>query len=211
MKKIFLNAIVVAAGVSVLWQTTNGFTTFTSEQLRRSEVRANPIELPKVVLGDQDKQTLSIQDYQGRLLLLDFIFTHCSNLCPRMTNNMQKLYQQTENAAWRDEVFLLTVSFDPQRDTPDRLKAYGKQFGADFHRWKFASAKQSVLQELLDAVGIVVIPQDDGQFQHNAAVHIVDRQSRLADIRDYEKLDVIVEAVDALMSDRMEKPGSQGL
>lgn len=198
MKQALLNAAVIGTGLLVLWQTTNGFTAFTSEQLRRAEVRAKPMALPDIPLKNQDGQTLRIRDYKGHLLLVDFIFTHCAGLCPHMTSTMQRLYRRTENAKLQDQVFLLTISFDPSRDTPKRLKEYGTQFGADFQRWKFASAQHNDLQKLLDAVGIVVIPQSNNQFQHNAAVHIIDRHGRLADIQNYESLEAMMASIHRL-------------
>ena len=202
MKKALLNAAVIGVGVLVLWQTTNGFTTFTSEQLRRAEVRAKPMALPDIPLKNQDGQTLRIRDYKGHLLLVDFIFTHCAGLCPHMTSSMQRLYRRTENAKPQEQVFLLTISFDPSRDTPKRLKEYGTQFGADFQRWKFASAQHDDLQKLLDAVGIVVIPQSNNQFQHNAAVHIIDRHGRLADIQNYESLEAMMASIHRLSAEQ---------
>ena len=206
MKRASLNTLVVCVGILVLWQTTKGFTSFTSEQLRRLEVRASPVELPDVPLRDERGQALSMRDYRGRILLVDFIFTSCAGLCPQMTSGMRALHQRTEDAQLQDDVSLLSVSFDPARDTPQRLRAYGERFGADFSRWKFAYAKRPDLRPLLDAAGVVVIPQSDGQFQHNAAVHVIDRQGRLADIQNYDKPDAIMKAINKLLGAPMNEP-----
>ena len=93
----------------------------------------------------------------------------------------------------------LSISFDG-RDAIPELKGYARRFSALSHEWRVArpfDARQ--LQSLLKAFGIVVIRDRAGEFQHNAAIHLLNRQGRLAAIFDYDRPDLITEHLQSLL------------
>jgi protein SCO1/2 len=197
--KVMVNSIlVVALGIAVLFVSTNGFSAFTSEGVRRLKIRNNPVDLPHVPLVNSTGDTFYIQSFKDKSVLVDFIFTNCSSLCPMVTENFKLLHKKLQESSLKDEVVLLTISFDPERDTPSVLKRYGDSAGARESSWYFATVKnKETLQELLDVYGIVVIPAANGQFEHNSAIHLVDTSGKLAKIYDYDAINEIVQDLGA--------------
>ena len=72
------------------------------------------------------------KDMLGKVWVVDFIYTHCAGPCPLLTERLSKLAESLP-----PEVGLLTVTVDPEGDTPERLRTYAKGYGADPRRWVF--------------------------------------------------------------------------
>lgn len=184
--------VVLAAGAGTLWAGTDGLRAFTSEQARRLAVERSPRRLPEVVLEDQDGVRFTLDEYRGRQLLVDFIYTRCPSLCLALGGSFQQLNRRFDRQVDEENAVLLSISFDPQYDTSATLRAYAKRFGADGERWRFARVgNRAQLEALLDVFGVVVIPDRFGGFQHNAAIHLIDRRGRLAGIFDYDRPDAV--------------------
>jgi len=180
--------VICATGGALLWRGTDGFRAFTTEQARRVAVARSPRLLPPVVLEDQDGRVFTLASYRGEPLAVDFVYTRCVSVCTRLSASFQRLdrAERTRAAARGDRLRLLSISFDP-RDTPDRLRAYAARYEADGRDWRFARVHDAhELPALLSAFGITVIPDGRGDFQHNAAVHLLDVQGRLARVLDID-------------------------
>jgi protein SCO1/2 len=164
--------------------STDGFRAFTSEQARRNAVARNPRVLPGATLEDQDGRAFTLASYRGQPVAVDFVYTQCKSLCSLLSAGFQRL-DGAERVRGADErLQLVSISFDP-RDTPSRLREYAAHYGADGRGWRFARVRDSrELGSLLEAFGIVVIPDGRGDFQHNAAVHLVNANGRLSRVLD---------------------------
>ena len=86
--------------------------------------------LPAVMLVRDDGQTVSLKNEvdDGRPVVLTFIYTACTSICPMISQTLSQL--QSELGANRDKVHLVSISIDPEQDTPERLREYAKRFGA---------------------------------------------------------------------------------
>jgi protein SCO1/2 len=86
--------------------------------------------LPAVTLVRDDGQTVSLKNEvdDGRPVVLTFIYTTCTSICPMISQTLSQL--QSELGADRDKVHLVSISIDPEQDTPERLREYAKKFGA---------------------------------------------------------------------------------
>ena len=192
-RTLFNTALVLALGTVLLFEFTHGLSVFTSEGERRLSVQQNPLALPKVDLIDSDKNNFRITDYQNKIVLIDFIFTHCNSICSMLTQHFKTLSGALQDSGLQAKVVLLTVSFDPQRDSPAVLKRYSQAVGADSGAWRFATvANKNQLQALLDTFGIIVIPAPHGQFEHNSAIHLINEDHKLAKIYDTQAIDKII-------------------
>lgn len=197
---VLLSALAVSLGTWVFWWGTDGFTAFTAETARRVEIMRSPRPLPEVTLEDQDGNTFSLQDYQGKLLAVDFIFTRCTTLCRSMGMIFKQIRDQIPQESLGRDFSLISISFDPEHDDPANLKKYGETYGADGKIWRIARVSDKAqLNSLLDAFGIVVIPDEFGGFEHNAALHLVGRDGRLRLISDIDKAVPFAEQVVALL------------
>ena len=185
--------LVGALGVLALGGATDGFQAFTSEQARRLEVARQPKAPPPVVLEDQDGRRFRLSDYAGRVVLVDFVYTQCRSLCRIAGALVQPLARSLAQEGLAGDVMLVTISFDPARDAPAVLRAYAQKLGADPAHWRFARpADPAQMPALLKAFGVVVLADDNGEFQHNGAMHLLARDGRLTAIYDYEARDEIL-------------------
>lgn len=197
---VLISTLVVSLGSWFFWWGTDGFTAFTAETARRVEILRSPRALPDVTLQDQDGNIFSLQDYQGKLLAVDFIFTRCTTLCRSMGMIFKQIRDRVPKESLGQDFALISISFDPEHDNPANLKKYGETYGADGNIWRIARVPDKAqLQSLLDAFGIIVIPDEFGGFEHNAALHLVGREGRLRLISDIDKAEPFAEQVVALL------------
>lgn len=182
--------LALGAGVGAVGLGTNGFRLFTSEGVRRDAVARQPRALPDVQFEDQDGRHFALSDLRGRLVLLEFVYTRCATLCLALGSAFQQLRQRIAQAHPAAGVLLLTVSFDPAYDDPPRLAEFAERHGGAGPDWRFARPRDEVgLAALLAACGIVVRPDRYGGFDHNAAIHLIDREGRLARVLGLAALD----------------------
>jgi len=176
-----------------IFYATHGLTVFTSEGKRRLEIAENPVTIPNIPLVSSNGEVFNIHDLAGKIVLVDFIFTNCTGICPMMTQNFLAMQKKLKQLSLDEEVILLSISFDLVRDTQSALFEYAKSVGAEPNKWKFSTVKNiSRLKELLDVFGIIVIPAPNGQFEHNGAIHLVNKSGKLAKIYDYEDIELIL-------------------
>ena len=184
MRSLRAIGLVLLAGTGVIWIATDGFHALTSEQVRRLAIAAEPRPVPDIVLQDQTGHNFRLSDYRGTTLVVDFIYTRCPTVCQTLGGTFRQLAERLPV----DEVTLLSVSFDSEHDTPAALSAYARWHGADGRHWRLARViDRHELDVLLDTFAVVVIPDDLGGFQHNAAVHIVDGEGRLTRVLDHDE------------------------
>ena len=128
--------------------------------------------VPDLELIDQDGKPFHLSDFKGKAVLMTFIYTRCPlpEFCPRLASQFARI--QGDLAKTPNDyagTHLLTVSFDPQYDTPAVLRKYGMAYLQDdasgFSHWTFASAPPDKLRALANAFGLVYI-EEDNQISH---------------------------------------------
>ncbi|MCE7902944.1 MAG: SCO family protein [Gammaproteobacteria bacterium PRO9] len=186
-------AFLVLAIGAARWLTLD-FNIWTAEGARRFEVASAPVAAPDVTLdgpGLRDTRLPEVLAANQAVTIVDFIYTSCQTVCQVLGTGFQQLQARIEADAWlKQRVRLLSISFDPARDTTDVLRDHADHLGADPAIWTFARiADQRQLATLLDRFNVVVIPDGQGGYAHNAALLVVDRDARLVRIFDYSELD----------------------
>lgn len=178
----------LALGLSAIGAQTAGFRAFTSETLRRVELLERPKPLSALsVLDEQGRRTTlpGLLADGEKVWLVSFFYSGCNTLCLSLGTNFQQLQRLIDERGLQARVGLLSVSFDPARDTPAALRDYARRMQAEPRIWKLATlAEGRDARRLLDEFGIVVIPAPAGEFDHNAAIHVVDSCARLVRIVD---------------------------
>lgn len=168
---------------------THGFQVWTAEGARRLEVVQQPIAAPPVKVEGPNVAPQNLHQLlagSGHVTIVDFVYTHCESLCLALGNTFQQM-QAALRAEPKDAgVRLLSVTFDPQRDSVERLRWYATELmKADPALWRFVRVPDaSQAQHLLDRFQVVVVPDGRGDFQHNGALLVVDAQGRLVRIFD---------------------------
>ena len=177
-------------GVGALYWQTDGFTALTAEAARRNQVAAHPRALPPVrILDEQDgaQPLAAALRADGRIAIVNFFYTRCMSLCLAQGSQMERLQRAILERGLAGRVRLLSISFDP-RDGALELARYARRMNADENIWQFASiADEAQRDGLLALFGIVVIPAPLGEFEHNAAFHLVTPDGRLARIVDMDE------------------------
>ena len=184
--------LALAAYACSAW-LTHDFQVWTAEGARRLEVALVPIASPGVQIEGPNtaKQTLPqlLADGQS-VTLVDFVYTRCQTVCLALGSTFQQM-QATLQAAPPDDaaagrVKLLSISFDGQHDDPKVLQAYAERLSADASRWRFVRVPDAAqTQRLLADFEVVVVPDGRGDYEHNAALLVIDQQGRLVRIFDY--------------------------
>ncbi len=192
--------LALSVGLFAVWQLTRGITTFTSESWRRASVLERPRTLPRVVLQDQGGQTFGLQELCGRVLVINFIYTQCPGVCSALGSESAQLASRFADPIQLGQVAVVSVSFDPVRDSPERLSQFKARWDPGNTGWRVTRpVSAGEAQALLEVMGVVVIPDGSGGFDHNAALHIVDKSCRLTEIIDLEDFAKAEAAVRRLM------------
>jgi protein SCO1/2 len=133
-------------------------------------------EVPDFSLTNQDGKRVSLKQYRGKVLLVTFIYTRCpfQDFCPRMSRNFDEIYKQIGDDG---ATHLLSISFDPENDTPKVLRKYGftvahTQDGALFKRWEFAVPRAADLPRIADFFALTVTPEG-GLITHNLSTAVI--------------------------------------
>lgn len=133
-------------------------------------------EVPDFSLTNQDGKRVSLKQYRGKVLLVTFIYTRCpfQDFCPRMSRNFDEIYKQMGDDG---ATHLLSISFDPENDTPKVLRKYGftvahTQDAALFKRWEFAVPRAADLPRIADFFALTVTPQG-GLITHNLSTAVI--------------------------------------
>ncbi|HEU0229888.1 MAG TPA: SCO family protein [Burkholderiaceae bacterium] len=181
-------SLVCAIGLGAIGVATDGYAVVTTEAARRLSIAAHPRSLPDVALANGSAVGGSLHGLlrqDGRVAIVDFIYTRCFSLCLAMGSEFQQLQDTIERRGLADRVRLISISFDPA-DTPDDLARYARDLHADPTVWRFYGAPtRAGLEILLRAFGVVVVPAPLGQFVHNAAYHVITPDGRLTRVVDY--------------------------
>lgn len=90
-------------------------------------------------LLDQAGREVTLKTFQGQVWIANFVFTTCPSICPEVTRSVAGLQKELERS--KNAAKIVTFTVDPETDTPDILKKYGEQYGADFSRWTFLTAR----------------------------------------------------------------------
>ena len=144
-------------------------------------------QVPDFALRNQDGRAIRLHQFRGKELLITFIYTRCPlpNFCPLVTRNFAQIDRQVEaDGVLKNKVHLLSVSFDPENDTPERLRAYGAQYiGSDakdaFARWDFAVPQKPVLTEMGKYFDVGLTAGADGTINHTLSTTLVGRDGKV--------------------------------
>lgn len=195
-RSIFAILIVLSFGTLLFYTGTDGFTAFTAEAARVNHLKAEQPIFPNVTLEDSKGRTYTISEFADQYVFITFLYTSCMTVCPQLEINMAEVYQRIPQRYIGEDISFLSISFDPTRDDPATLEKYRGYFDSDGETWRMARIKdQSELDTLLKQFGVIVIPDENGNFAHNSAFYLVDGKGYLIDVMDYKKTDEAADKV----------------
>ena len=191
-KTFAASTAVLVIGLAGLLHATERGGAFTTEALRRWQVDRAPQALPNLQLLDANGTPRDLHAWlkaSNKVWVVNFIYTRCQTLCSALGVTYQQMQTQLEarklSSDASDRVGLLSISFDPEHDNAAALRDYAMRMRANPNSWQLLTlAAPQDRQRLLDAFGIVVLPAPLGEFEHNAALLIVNAKAELVRIVD---------------------------
>jgi len=136
-------------------------------------------DVPDFALINQDGKTISLKKYRGKVLFITFIYTRCpfQDFCPRMSSNFAEIYKQTSADPSLAGVHLLSISFDPEHDSPKVLRNYGfsvahTESPSLFQRWEFAAPSAADLPRISEFFAVTV-QSENGTITHNLSTAVI--------------------------------------
>ena len=136
--------------------------------------------IPDFTLTDQDGVPVSLQSLRGKVVAVSFIYTRCPlpDYCPRVMTNLGALRDRFGDRLGKD-VALLTITFDPQYDTPEKMKEYARRYGADIPGWRLLTGSREEIARVCLLFGVEYWPEE-GMITHTLRTAVIDREGRLA-------------------------------
>jgi len=166
-------------------------------------------EVPDFSFTNQSGRRISLRQYRGKVLLVTFIYTRCPfpDFCPRMSGNFAEIYKQLTGNPALAAAHLLTISFDPEHDTPKVLRDYGFSVAhtheiALFNGWEFAVPRAADLPRIADFFALTITP-DGGTITHNLSTTVIGPDGKVVSWYhggDWQVSDLIKDATGALAS-----------
>lgn len=149
---------------------------------RESFVEFRNEAAPEFTLQDADGHPVRLGDFRGKVVILNFIFASCTDVCPLQSERIAAIQKDVNQTPMRELVQFLTITTDPERDTAEVLKPYGSIHGLDPVNWVFLTSgaeRPDETRSIAMRYGLRFTPTPDGQFMHGVVTHLVDKEGLL--------------------------------
>jgi protein SCO1/2 len=135
-------------------------------------------EIPAFELINQDGKISTIHEWNNKIVIVDFFFTHCPSICPKMTTSLKKV----QKAFAENEILISSFSVDPEKDNTEQLKWYSGKFGINTANWQLLTGDKKDIYKLARNGFMIVATDGDGgpnDFIHSEKLVLVDKQKRI--------------------------------
>jgi protein SCO1/2 len=155
------------------------------DQLLDREKYFQPVDIaaPEFTLVDAGGRTVSFADFRGKVVVLNFIYTNCPDVCPLHAEKIAGIQSLINHTPMRDLVAFVTITTDPKRDHGPVLNDYGKAHGLDPANWVSLTAgpdqSEDTTRKLAKAYGLEFTPGGDGVMVHGVVTHVIDQHGRM--------------------------------
>ena len=125
-------------------------------------------------LIDQGGRNFQFKNLRGKVVIVAFAYTTCPDVCPLITAALRQVQTHLSQRE-RENSYLLTVTTDPEIDSPKVLAAYAKRYGAELGSWSFLTGDESTLKSVWKSFGVGVKRKARGLVDHTPLTAVVDR------------------------------------
>jgi protein SCO1 len=131
--------------------------------------------IPTFSFTNQEGQAVNNATFEGKIYVVDFFFTHCPTICPKVTAQMLRVHDRFKDSS---KVLLISHSIDPKNDTIGRLKEYATKLGVTAPKWHFITGDQDSIYAIADDYFSIakVSPNSPGGFDHSGRLILVDKK-----------------------------------
>jgi len=136
-------------------------------------------KVPSFEFTNQDGKLISNSFYENKVYVVEFFFTTCPTICPKMNANMVKI----QNEFYANQDFgIVSISINPKHDTPEILKQYAKDHGATLKNWNFLTGDREVIYELANNGFTLYAGENsdaEGGFEHSGMFALIDKKGNI--------------------------------
>jgi protein SCO1 len=133
---------------------------------------------PDFALTSQDGKPITLAAFRGKVTAVTFILTLCNSTCPVLTP-MMSFVQDRLGSDFGSKIAFVSITVDPERDSPEVLKQYAQAFGANLTGWSFLTGAPAAIQDVTRRYGVYASKAENGGVDHTFLTSIVDAQGIL--------------------------------
>lgn len=161
---------------------------------------------PDATLTDQNGRQVLFSKLPADVLLVGFIFTTCNGTCPATTHQMARVQDELARRGLLQQgrVRLVSITLDPERDTPEALTRYLQLYGVDGASWSFLTGPPERVNKVVADWGMWARPAANGQLDHPSRIFLVDRQRNVREIYNlgFLRTEWVVEDIEELLREK---------
>ena len=150
-----------------------------NEELSFIEINGVPKKVPEFSFTNHEGKTISNKDYEGKVYVVEFFFTTCPTICPRMNKNLVAVQNSFEG---HNDFGIASFSIMPETDTPEVLKAYADQYGITNPNWHLMTGPKERIYELSN-IGFNIFV-DVENFEHSGDFALIDKNGFIRSRKD---------------------------
>ncbi len=148
------------------------------------EINGEAKKVPAFSFTNQVGQVISNKDYKGKVYVIEFFFTTCPTICPRMSENLVQIQNKFEGL---DNFGVASFTINPDHDTPEVLKAYAEKYGITNPNWNLLTGKKETIYELSNAGFNLYTAEEEsvaGGFEHSGNFALIDKNGFIRSRKD---------------------------
>lgn len=140
-------------------------------------------KIPEVSLKDFNENDFIFSDLKGKVIVLSYIYTNCPDIC-HITSSKLNSFKNSLNDNMKDKIYFVSISFDPERDSPKVLREHAKMMNLNLDNWIFVTGSEKNVREVMAAAGIdpwiEKNPDSKGYtFSHRDRISLVDKNGQI--------------------------------
>jgi len=153
-------------------------------QLSDREKYFQPVgkEAPEFTLEDAEGRAVALQDLRGKVVVLHFVYTSCPDVCPLHAERIAEIQEMVNRTPMRELAQFVTITTDPEHDTPEVMRDYGPAHGLDPVNWIFLTTgpdqPEDATRRLAERFGHGFTKTDDGYQVHGVVTHVIDPEGQ---------------------------------
>lgn len=153
-------------------------------KLRENEKYFQPVDkpAPEFTLRSADGKVYRLADLRGKVVVLHFIYAGCPDVCPLHAERIAEIQAMVNRTPMKDMVQFISISADPEHDSPEILSAYGSAHGLNDVNWVFLTTlpdqPADLTRKLAEAYGHKFTRGEDGLLVHGVVTHVIDKEGR---------------------------------
>ncbi|MDG5490697.1 SCO family protein [Psychroserpens sp. SPM9] len=148
------------------------------------EINGEPKKVPPFSFVNQDGKTITNKDYEGKVYVVEFFFTTCPTICPRMNRNLVQIQNTFSDF---EDFGVASFTINPEFDTQEVLKAYAKNYGITNPNWHLMTGDQEAIYALAN-IGFNIYagenPNIEGGFEHSGNFALIDKNGFMRSRQD---------------------------